>query len=130
MQHRTSLVYVVIAADLKAITPGNEMDKFADDSYIIVPAVNSSSRLAEIEHAENWASVNNLKVNPTKYMKIVFVDKRRNGNAQPPPPLPGIERVTSVKILGITITNSLSVADHVHTTISLRTDTLRSQSFT
>jgi len=51
--------YVVNAADLKAITPGNEMDKFADDSYIIVPAVNSSSRLAEIKHAENWASVNN-----------------------------------------------------------------------
>jgi len=53
------------------------MDKFADDSYIIVPAVNSSSRLAEIKHAENWASVNNLKVNPTKYMEIAFVDKRR-----------------------------------------------------
>jgi len=99
--------YVVNAADLKAITPGNEMDKFADDSYIIVPAVNSSSRLAEIKHAENWASVNNLKVNPTKYMEIVFVDKRRKWNAQPPPPLPGIERVTSVKILGVTITNSM-----------------------
>jgi len=71
------------------------MDNFADDSYIIVPAVNSSSRLTEIKYAENWASVNNLKVNPTKYMEIVFVDKRRKRNAQPPPPLPGIERVTS-----------------------------------
>jgi hypothetical protein len=43
--------YVVNAADLKAITPGDEMDKFADDSYLIIPAVNSNSRLAEIEHA-------------------------------------------------------------------------------
>jgi len=51
------------------------MDKFADDSYIIVPAVNScSSRLTEIKQAENWASINNFKVNPTKYMEIVFVD--------------------------------------------------------
>jgi len=45
-------------------------------------------------------------------------------NAQPPPPLPGIERVTSVKILGVTITNSLSFAEHVHTTISLCAQTL------
>jgi len=102
--------YFVNAEDLKAITHGNEMDiKFADDSYIMVPAVNSSSRLAEIKHAENWASVNNLMVNLTKYREIVFVDKRRKGNVQPPPPLPGIERVTSVKILGVTVTNSMSV---------------------
>ena len=47
--------YAVNAADLKPITPGNEMDKFADDSYII-PAVNSNSRLTEIKHAENWAN--------------------------------------------------------------------------
>jgi len=78
---------------------------FADDLYI-VHAVNGSSRLAEVKHAENWASIKNLKVNPTKYIKIVFVDKcRRKGNAQPPlPPLSGIERVTSVKILGVTKT--------------------------
>jgi len=87
----SACTYVVNAADQKAITRNNEMDKFADDSYINVPAVNSSSRLAEIKHAENWASVYNLKVNPTNYMEIVFVDKRRKGNAQPPPPLPGIE---------------------------------------
>ena len=116
--------YAVNAADLKPFTPGNEMDKFADDSYIIIPAVNSSSRLAEIKHAETWAYENNLKVNPAKYMEIIFVDKRRKVNAQPPPPLPGIERVTSVKILGVTITNSLSVAEHVHATISSCAQTL------
>ena len=76
---------VVNAADLKVITPGNEMDKFADDSYIIIPAVNSNSRLAEIEHADNWAEENNLKVNPAKYKEVVFYDNRRKENAQPPP---------------------------------------------
>ena len=110
--------YVVNAADLKAITPGNEMDKFADDSYIIIPAENSNSRRTEIEHAEKWAKNNNLKVNPAKYMEIIFVDKRRKANPQPPPPLPGIERVNIVKILGVTITNSMSMAEHVHITIS------------
>jgi len=37
--------------------------------------------------------------------------------AYPPTPLPGI-RVTTIKILGVTLTNSLSVAEHVHAVIS------------
>ena len=98
-------------------------------TYIIIPAVNSSSRIAEIkQRAETWANENNLEVNPAKYMEIVFVDKRRKVIAKPPPPLPGIERVTRVKILGVKITNSLSVAKHVHATISSCAQTLCSQS--
>ena len=57
-------------------------------------------------------------------MEIVFVDKRRKVNDQPPPPLPGIELVTAVKILGVTITNSLSVAEHVPASISSCAQTL------
>lgn len=53
-------------------------------------------------------------MNPAKYAEIAFVDKRRRSKVQPPPPLPGIARVTTVKILGVTVTNSLSVAEHVH----------------
>jgi len=53
-------------------------------------------------------------------MEIVFVDKRRKGNVQPPPPLSGIERVTSVKILGVTITNTT----RTHNNQFVRTDTL------
>jgi len=130
IQHRTSLVRRQRSRS-ERYTPGNEMDKFADDWCINVPAVNSSSRLADTKHAENWTSINNLKVNPTKYMEILFFDKRWESIAQPPPPpLPGIERVTSVKILGVTITNNMSVAEHVHTTITSCTQTLCSQSFT
>jgi len=35
--------YVVGAADLRAVTPGNELVKFADDTYIVIPATNDSS---------------------------------------------------------------------------------------
>ena len=34
---------------------------------------------------------------------------------QPPPPIPDIERTTTVKILGVTITNNLSVSKVVNT---------------
>jgi len=36
--------YVVNTADLKAVTPGNRMIKFADDTYIVTPAANTNSR--------------------------------------------------------------------------------------
>jgi len=51
-------------------------------------------------------SINNLsKLDKIGYMEIVFVGKRRKGNAQPPPPLPGAYNLTSVmsvKVLGFT----------------------------
>jgi len=102
-------VYVVNAADLAAVTAGNVMVKFADDTYIVIPADNVDSRQTEIDHAEQWAEANNLKVNKAKYNEIIFTDKRRNLKQQLPSPLPGINRATSVKILGVTITGSLSV---------------------
>ena len=42
--------FVVGAADLKAVTPGNPLVKYADDTYIVIPAVNDSSRQAELQN--------------------------------------------------------------------------------
>jgi len=51
---------------------------------------------------------------------------------QPPPPIPGIERTTTIKILGVTITNSVSVCEHIRTVIGswsiVRADNVRSES--
>jgi len=41
-----------------------------------------------------------------------------------PPPLPGITRCSSLKILGITVTSTLSVAEHVQDIIKLSSQTL------
>jgi ribonucleases P/MRP protein subunit RPP40 len=38
--------YVVTASDLKAVTRGNQLCKFADDTYLIMPAINVDSRTA------------------------------------------------------------------------------------
>ena len=94
--------YIVNAADLNPVTHGNRMIKFADDTYIIIPAVNASSRQAELSNGEAWARANNLKVIYTQ-SEVVFFDKRRKTPVQPPPPIPGIERTTTVKILGVTM---------------------------
>ena len=43
-------MFVVEAADLKAITTGSLLCKYADDTYIIIPASNSHTRTIELEH--------------------------------------------------------------------------------
>ena len=51
---RAIIIYVVEAADLDTVTLGNLLCKYADDTYIIIPASNSHTRLAEIEHIDSW----------------------------------------------------------------------------
>ena len=59
--------YVINAADLNAITPGNELVTFANDTYVVIPASNIHTRQAEINNVEQSAKTNNLKVHPSKY---------------------------------------------------------------
>jgi hypothetical protein len=111
------VAYVVNAGDLKAVVSGNQLCKFADDTYLIIPASNLQSRAVEVANIEAWARTNNLRLNCTKSSEIVFVDNKRKRQVQLPPPMSGIVRVTSLKILGVTVSNGLSVADHVHNVI-------------
>ena len=79
------------------------------------------------QNQTTWSRANNLKVNPAKCAEIIFVDKRRKTAVQHPLPMPNITRVTSYwKSLevGVTLTNSLSVAEHVQAVISSYAQTL------
>ena len=69
-------LYVVEASDLNTVSPGNLLCKYADDTYIIIPASNSHTRLAEIEHIESWSKDNNLTLNCSKTVEVIFVDKK------------------------------------------------------
>jgi len=82
--------YVVTAADLQPVTPGNSMAKYADDTYLVVPAANFSSCTDEIANVERWATANNLKLNRIKSAEIAFVLPRsRRAVNIPPPAVPG-----------------------------------------
>ena len=94
------------------------MFKYADDFYLLVPASNSESILSEIENITHWASANNLKINHSKTQEMI-VRKTGGGKKKPAPKQTDtIERVTSINILGVTIQDTLSVADHVHHVVS------------
>jgi len=62
----------VLAADLQPIHASNRFVKFADDTYLVVPAVNADSRAAELDNIVAWATANNLKVNKLETKEVVF----------------------------------------------------------
>jgi len=78
---------IVAAADLQPRCIGNAIIKFADDTYLIIPAGNFHTREVEVSHVESWAAKNNLHLNCAKSHKIVFRSRRLRGKAdQPAPP--------------------------------------------
>ena len=50
-------------------TDGNDLLKYADDTYLIIPAVNVETRCTDLSHISEWAKRNNLKLNLAKLTK-------------------------------------------------------------
>ena len=99
--------------------------KFADDTYLIVAAERIESRNVELQNVASWAAMNNLRLNQTKSVEIIFTRPGRGrGLAKPPPPPEGITRKESVEILGVTFSNHFSTSEHVSTTLAACQQTL------
>jgi len=47
--------YVVSAANLTTVSSTNQLAKYADDTYLIIPASNVETRTADLDHIEQWA---------------------------------------------------------------------------
>ena len=89
---------VVNAAALTTVTAGNLMFKYADDTYIVIPASNANSGSAELDNVDCWAQNNNLRLNRAKSADIIFTNCRHKDAEGLPPQIPDIRRVTSIKI--------------------------------
>ena len=64
--------YVVNAADLNTVIDGNIFVKYAERRYIITPRSNIDSRNCELENIDSWSWSNNLSLNRSKPVEIVF----------------------------------------------------------
>jgi len=64
--------FLVNAVDLRTVQADNDIIKFADDTYLIVPAVNSSYCCDELSNIQSWATANNLILNCQKSKEIIF----------------------------------------------------------
>jgi len=76
--------------------------------------VNESLLCQEIKQIGVWAAQNNLKLNSGKMKEMVIRVRGKCGKlVNLPAPCPDIERVSSICILGVTVNDQLSAADHV-----------------
>jgi len=93
------------------------MIKYADDTYLIIPASGVNIRSAEINNITNWAILNNLTVNKAKMIKIIIYNSWRK-ETHLLPALPGITEVDSLCVLGVTLMRRLSASEHIRRVIS------------
>ena len=86
--------------------------------------MNADSRAAELDNIVAWATANNLKLNKLKTKEVVFYDSRRRHKVSPPLPLPDVDRVTTLKVLGVTLNNHMPASEHIHNVLSDSAQTL------
>ena len=103
--------YSVAGSDLRPTKPCFDMVKFADDVDLITALDNYDLISDELEHISQWAMMNNLVLNKSKTKEIIFHNVRSHPLL--PPPIDGIIRVDSIKILGVTLQDNLSMNNHV-----------------
>ena len=101
--------FLLYASDLHAKVPGNTMAKYADGSYFIVSSCNTNSLPSELKHISDWASANGLKLNAAKSAELL-VCKKSFSCINCPPPLSGLARVSEMIVLGVTLTQDLSLS--------------------
>ena len=109
---------VVNAGDLRTKNPQNKLVKFAYDTYLIVPSSMEKTRIEEISNISEWATRNNLTLNNSKTVEIIFSRPRNRRAITPPARIPGIVRLESMTMLRVTISNTFSVSQHIEETVS------------
>ena len=102
-------MFVLNGSDLKPTVSGNFLDKYADDTYLIVSSAKEGTILQELQANELRASENNLKLNKNKSLEMVVYQTHVKGphDVQTVSPISDIVRVKSIKILGVTVQDNL-----------------------
>ena len=104
--------YILTTSTLSPINPNNKISSYADDGYLIVPASHSNDIPTEMQNIADWAQTCNLKLNMSKTHEIIISNKNYD-RSNVPPPLPNIQRVETLTMLGITFDHHLSLTPHV-----------------
>src|SRR5688572_6980061 len=105
--------YITGTADLHPVDVQYRLLKYADDSYLLIGSRNISTAQNELPNIHSWANGKNMRINSAKTREMVVVRCNMPSLASQPS-VSGVKRVATMKILGITIGEKLTVTEHVN----------------
>jgi len=107
--------FVVCASELQPKSSVNRLFKYADDSYLLVPASNIHTVNDEFDHIAQWSNSYNLKLNISKCKEMVIHSPHPSLSiiSTAPESIAYVARVQSLEILGVTLSDKLSMQEHV-----------------
>ena len=117
------VAFIANSSDLHCIQNGNELVKYADDVYLLVPASNTGTIPLEMSNINTWAVANNQKLNVSKSAELI-VKRQRIRSFQTPPATPDVARVSTLKVLGVILDSNLSFKAHVAKTVTVASQSL------
>jgi len=101
---------------MRPIADGNEMMKYADDTYLIIPEVNSASCKDELKHIDQWVIHNNLRLNHKKSVEINFHARGRHRCAAEQPA--SLSSIIYASAASKFIKSQLSMSGHITAMLS------------
>ena len=106
--------FIICTSGLQPSHKGNRLGKYADDCYLLIPASSCDSLSSELDHVSKWAADFNLKLNLNKTKELIIRSNRRADHTIPDPPsVLGVERSTTMLVLGVTLSSNLSMSAHI-----------------
>src|SRR3989442_569157 len=103
---------------MQPIYPANKLKKYADDTYLLVPASSRQTSSQELQSIKDCGECNNLALNISKCQEMILTKPRSRNKVVLPAPIEGIERFHVLKILGVSVTENLSFKPHIDDTIA------------
>ena len=103
--------FIINASTLKPKHQQNNIVKFADDTYLIIPSSNANTIQSELDSLSTWAKLSNLSLNLNKSFELIVHNNHKP--IIPPSEHPSIHRTDSLTILGVTFTSTLNVSPHI-----------------
>jgi len=116
-QNECGICCIILSADLEACSPVNLILNYADDTNLLVPQCSDTSILDEFEAIRNWTRLNKMQLIVKETKELVF--HRPNPRFSLPDPLPHIEHVNGLKLLGVFLNARFKFAEYVNKTLCL-----------
>ena len=101
-----------LVSDLHPLSDVNIIVKYADDVNLLVPEITDIELHDEFAHIQQCADENSMVLNLSKTEEMVF-DRPHPSKFCLPPPLEGIERVQTAKLLAVVFQGSFSFITRV-----------------